>query len=523
MKLTVFYFTADKTIPPPTINPHYEWKVLGYEDVPTFASLSKLIRQYHPVVFCTTGDSKTWKPLWELPYQYRCKWIHHNSPETIKTEYVENCYIRTLLPKEENNTRNPMFSVITTTFHSGKKLMRPFQSLSSQTYRNWEWIVWDDSKEGHDAEWNQLKMLEENDIRIKVYRDTHPSGYIGHMKWLSSSLSKGDWLVELDHDDIIHPKLLEWCAAAICENPDADFLCSSCVELFEDTEKPFNYGDYFAFGYGCYQKQWIRNKWHNVAPVVDLNPTTIRHIIGVPNHVRIWRRSFYEKIGRHNSDLPVVDDYELLIRSMLQGKWVRIHAPGYFQYKNTGGNNFTNHRNRLIQYLSARTFGLYKTQIDERWKELEFAPTITQGKAWEITEAYDKKFMKTFVPKCDVKKTISVLIPIEKEVSKDELMITLNSLDANCWVYLIGDDRFDGLEKVMDEIRQVVSFSVLDRIHWWKLDGKKDLQIIFNYFHRMLWVTDQAINLRPGSVLLEDYLQHGLQNDKNAFEKVYKK
>jgi hypothetical protein len=39
----------------------------------------------------------------------------------------------------------------------------------------------------------------------------------------------------------------------------------------------------------------------------------------------------------------------------------------------------------------------------------------------------------------------------------------------------------------------------------------------------MLWVTEQAINLRPGSVLLNDYLQQSLQNDKNAFDKVYNK
>ena len=37
-----------------------------------------------------------------------------------------------------------------------------------------------------------------------------------------------------------------------------------------------------------------------------------------PNHVRAWRRSFYERVGGHDATWPIADD-ELLVRTYLQG------------------------------------------------------------------------------------------------------------------------------------------------------------------------------------------------------------
>jgi glycosyltransferase involved in cell wall biosynthesis len=501
MKLCVFFLTQDKTINPPPLDKHYEWMVFTPADIPTYAELSKKIRQHHPIVFCSIGTLQTWKVLYELPFTYRSKWLHYNSADEIKPYFIENCYMSSLKPSDP--IKNPLFSVITTTFHSGEKLLRPFQSLQEQTYRNWEWVVWDDSKADHQDVWNQLQLLQENDIRIKCYRDTHPSGFIGHMKWLSSSLSKGDWIVELDHDDLIHPKLFQWCVEAIKAFPDVDFICSSCVELFENNDAPFSYGDMFGFGYGHYQKQWLRGKWHNVAPVLELNPTTLRHIVGVPNHVRIWRRSFYEKIGRHQSELPVVDDYELLIRSFLQGNWVRIHAPGYYQYKNHGGNNFTYLRNSLIQHLSAKVHNVYAGKIKARWEELGFETNvITKGKCWHGDFQYSKSFIKTYVPNAP---PLSICIPVDDGITADQLWTSIQSLpmEKPWWIYIIGN-KSDTLVDAMKEVTPRCTFALIDRIRWWNLEEKKDVDMCKKYFTRMLCVTEKHIFAEPNTQIKID-------------------
>ena len=73
----------------------------------------------------------------------------------------------------------------------------------------------------------------------------------------------------------------------------------------------------------------------------NINPKTIRHIVGVPNHVRAWRRSTYFEIGGHNRSLTIADDFELVIRSFLYSKICKIPKLSYIQflYNNQGGRN----------------------------------------------------------------------------------------------------------------------------------------------------------------------------------------
>ena len=41
--------------------------------------------------------------------------------------------------------------------------MRPYNSLLKQTYRNWEWIIFDDSKQAHEIENVEEKLNELSD------------------------------------------------------------------------------------------------------------------------------------------------------------------------------------------------------------------------------------------------------------------------------------------------------------------------------------------------------------------------
>ena len=79
----------------------------------------------------------------------------------------------------------------------------------------------------------------------------------------------------------------------------------------------------FAFGYGTYYKETF-GKEFDVANTPNINPKTIRHIVGVPNHVRAWRRNVYFEIGCQNRGLAIADDYELVVRTFLKTKMCRI-------------------------------------------------------------------------------------------------------------------------------------------------------------------------------------------------------
>jgi hypothetical protein len=88
----------------------------------------------------------------------------------------------------------------------------------------------------------------------------------------------------------------------------------------------------------------------------------------MPNHVRVWKRDVYNKIGKHNLSTPVADDYELIVRTFLNTPMVHIKKMLYLQWNNrnsTVDNNATdiNRRSRLIR-------DYYDKQIHDRIIEL---------------------------------------------------------------------------------------------------------------------------------------------------------
>jgi O-antigen biosynthesis protein len=518
MKLNILIFSDEnvdnlENLP----DKHYNWNIVRSSSANTFSKLTQLLRKYKPVVLCLTDNITNKEIINSLPYEYTKRLLSFNSLKDINSKAIEDKYVSSTII-DRFSPSNPLFSVITTTFHSGNKIFRPYESLKNQTYSNWEWVIWDDSKEDHIDTWEQLLKFQEEDIRIQCYRAIEHSGYIGEMKWRSAALSKGEWLVEVDHDDIIDSRLFEWCLEAIKQTPDADFICSNCVELHEDDEEPFYYGDFTAFGYAGYYKKWLRGKWQNIYTVPHVNPKTVRHIVGSPNHVRIWRRSFYEKIGKHNQDLPVTDDYELIVRSIIHGKWIHINAPTYFQFRNRNGNNFTFLRNSLIQHIKDKVRDVYAKDLDIFWKSKNIKNTYSDVfKCWERAKdfTYDKGYV-TFTPNT-TPDTVSIIVTVEND-SEADIINTINSVvgqtNKNWLLYIIGNKSLT-LSKAMNTIRRIYNDSIVDKIHWWNLETKLSRQIAVNYAHRLLIGTKWLSYIQIGKVWEPNFLTTSMEKIKS--------
>ena len=267
--------------------------------------------------------------------------------------------------------RTPMISVFTTSYKSGDKILRPYRSLLKQTFMDWEWVVFDDSPE-LPSNFEQLTKFAQSDKRIRVFRSDRNSGLIGNTKDQASRLCRGKYLLELDHDDTLLPNSLQIMYNAF-EETNADFVCSDCCEIYEKDESNHSYGDIFGFGYAGHYYQWSSQdkRWYCVATVPHLNPTTIRYIVGIPNHFRAWRTSFFLKIGGYNPYINVADDYDLFVRTFLEtDKIIRVPDLHYIQYKNRGGNNFTTIRNEEIQRLTIGIADHYNDRIKEQFDEL---------------------------------------------------------------------------------------------------------------------------------------------------------
>jgi glycosyltransferase involved in cell wall biosynthesis len=289
----------------------------------------------------------------------------------------------------------PKFSIFTPTYNTGERINRTYESLKNQTLDDWEWVIVDDSP--NDETWNIIQEISKNDFRVKVHR-IYPlsEGNIGLIKHRACSLSNGEWLVELDHDDTLISSCIEECSKAINKFPNAGFLYSDVCELYEDGEmKTYDqdfsgnwYGrhdNYFDFGYAGHSYVEVDGKTYINHHYPDINPLTIRFNISMPNHVRVWKKEVYDKIGGHNINTPIADDYELIVRTFLNTEMVHIKKMLYLQYNNRNSavdNNAIdiNRRARLIR-------DHYDLQIHNRILEL--------GKTdwnWDDSLGHSQKF-----------------------------------------------------------------------------------------------------------------------------------
>lgn len=438
------------------------------------SSLMEKWKDDPPGVILTFGvDFAPFQCLNSLPYDYRRRWLHFTNKDDFDPKHVIHCYIGFLFHQKHDDT-NPLLSVFTTAFQSSHRILRPYHSLLRQTYTNWEWIILDDTDEESET-WQEqratLKRLEQSDLRIRVYKSLRHSGYIGALKKQAAGMAYGDWLLEVDHDDDLHPHLFQWIVDAIRLHPTASFIYSDCVETFENTLDRFSYGDSFGLGYGAYYTTLYENRFQNVCVGTPINRLCMSHIVGVPNHIRCWNTMFYHKIGGHNPHLPVADDYELILRTILHSDtWVRIAALGYIQYRNDNGNNFTFRRNQLIQDLVRLISITYSDAIRQRFNQL--FNIDEQGYVQSLPQQIYKchripypVLEKVYVPN---NATFSIIIPTYNRPNHliRALQSILNQTYQSWIVYIVGD-ACPMLERLMETLRQRQQFD--HRFRFWNL------------------------------------------------------
>ncbi len=115
----------------------------------------------------------------------------------------------------------PLISVIIPNFNRGDLLCETLKSLQEQSYRNWEaWVV-DDGSEDDSAE--VVQSMTTADPRIHyIRRNREPRG-APVCRNIGINVSRGDFLIFLDSDDLLAPHAMLQRTQAILQHPDHDF------------------------------------------------------------------------------------------------------------------------------------------------------------------------------------------------------------------------------------------------------------------------------------------------------------
>ena len=471
----VFFICSVKPETYPVINANYTWYPI--HNTLTFEEFSELWHKKQPYAIYSYGDTSPWNYLPRI-FNVRKRWVQlKDLPKEI--DVMPNVF--SAMMGHRYDSHHPLISVISSTFHSKEKILRPWNSLRSQTYTNWEWVVWDDSKDN--LTYGDLLEMKKKDLRMRVYKAPEPSGSIGEMKRLAAGVSYGSFIVELDHDDDLHPELFQWLIDASKKYKEAEFFYCNAAELFEGTLKSHSYGDFFAYGYGSNLNIWSEqfNQWVTQIDNGPQNAVTLRHLIGLPNHVRAWRTAFYDKIGKHNPRLNVSDDYDILIRSYLHGKWCYIRKCGYYQYRNADG-NFTFIRNSLIQHNVKHIYEHYKSQL----------PQIPEGHKYQpFWKSDDGQYPVTHLTYDPEPHQYSIIM---LDATKEKIEAIVN-LGISFHIYIVGP-----CPEIPVEWRKKVS--------WWEL-GTENKEEKIRYIKR---------GIATGSIVLTEDELDKIQIDTTLLE-----
>ena len=288
----------------------------------------------------------------KIPHRFSGRWFHKTDISNI-VEFNHNvnyCYVTNVINIREKT--RPVFSIFTTCFKSYDYIDTAYKSIKKQSLIDWEWVIMDDTPE--DEHFVFLKNKLSSDNRVRLYKRDKNSGSIGNVKNEVISLCRGKYILEMDHDDEILSDCLLDSYNIFQLDENIGFVYADTVHLYRDG-RDFNYGDFICKGYGGYYLEKVRDKWVYVYNTPNINNITLSHLVCLPNHPRIWKRSVLMELESYSEFLPICDDYEILLRTCCSKyKVVKNNKAQYIQYMNDGGNNFSNIRNAEINRLGPK-------------------------------------------------------------------------------------------------------------------------------------------------------------------------
>jgi glycosyltransferase involved in cell wall biosynthesis len=129
----------------------------------------------------------------------------------------------------------PKISIIMPTYNRAAYIIETIESITGQTYSNWELIIVDDGSEDNTEE----IVMRLKDERIQFYK----AGKIGigiKLKNIGIERASGELIAFIDSDDLWAPLKLEKQVAALQQYPDAVFSLTGGY-TFKKTGEPLEY------------------------------------------------------------------------------------------------------------------------------------------------------------------------------------------------------------------------------------------------------------------------------------------
>src|SRR5215831_12379144 len=182
----------------------------------------------------------------------------------------------------------PLVSVVMPTCNTPEQFLRKaIESVRAQTYDRWELCIADDcSTEAHFR--RLLAEYAQADPRIKVVHRKE-NGHISRASNSALELAEGEWVVLLDHDDLLAPHALFCVVDAVNRHKDAMLIYSDEDKIGAD---------------GARRDAYFKSDWN---PDLFLSHNMF-------SHLGAYRRDLVASVGGFRPGFEGAQDYDLALR-----------------------------------------------------------------------------------------------------------------------------------------------------------------------------------------------------------------
>ena len=139
MQLSVIVLYTDsqmnkiEILKPP--NEFYNLLKFNISDYNSQRKIYSLCGEHKPVLICSFGSISQFSILQNEYFEINKKWLHFNDIEQFNPKNFIQRHIQSSIFDFHDANKN-LISFFTTSFHSGDKILKPFSSITSQSFHN---------------------------------------------------------------------------------------------------------------------------------------------------------------------------------------------------------------------------------------------------------------------------------------------------------------------------------------------------------------------------------------------------
>lgn len=227
----------------------------------------------------------------------------------IKAFYKNNIVISEDEKEKQKNrkfTKDILFSIIVPVYNTPVPFLKAMiESCLVQTYSEFELCIADASDSEHEEVRKTICKYKEQDKRVKYIR-LECNGGISNNTNAAIKESAGDYIVMLDHDDMLHPSALYECMNVL-ENEKADFIYTDELVFEGEPDRII----------GIHQKY-------------EFSQIGIRGNNYIC-HLSVYSKELLNRVGMYNSEFDGSQDHDMILRLTENAERI-VHIPKVLYY-----------------------------------------------------------------------------------------------------------------------------------------------------------------------------------------------